>query len=121
MQTQMKSSREKPNIRILQNRYFSVTEIRSALRDLGIGIDNAEFKRLWNEEIVSPPDVLEPQVVLWKYDHARELIMDIYKLKGREDEYDVREMDSALIRRKELIRYRHMARDYYTHGKFPPY
>ena len=117
----MKSDKKKPDIQILQNRYFTVNDLRDALRKLKMGIDNAEFKRLWNKEVVCPPDVLEPQVVLWRYGNAIQLIKDIYKLKGREDEYDIYKVDEALIEVKEIKRYRIEMVPVYAAGKYPSY
>jgi hypothetical protein len=111
----------KPDIQILQNRYFSANELRETVRNLGLGVDNAEFKRLWDEEIIRPPDVLEPWIVLWQYDHAIQLIKDMYALKGVPDEYDVRIADEHLMNAKEIRRYRKYFVDTVQKGEMPKY
>lgn len=117
----MKSERKKPDTRILQNRYFTVRDIREALRKLDLGIDNAEFKRLWDEEVISPPDIIEPQAVLWSYNHAVDLIKDIYKLKGMEDKFEIYDVDTALVHIKEIKRYRREMVSYANKGEPNPY
>lgn len=111
-----------PDPRIIQNRYFTVRDLMFTLRDLTIGIDNAEFKRLWYEGIIEPPTVFEPEYVAWTYAGAKRLIQDVYKLKGREKEFDVLKMDMALVEKKEIKRYRReMNAKYFTKGLTPPY
>ena len=102
----VKTEKKKPDIGIIQNRYFSVNELRNALRTLDIGMDNAEFKRLWDEEIVCPPDVLEPNYVGWKYNSALELIQQVYALRNKLDEFEHTQIDAVLMIQKEGIRYR---------------
>jgi len=111
----------KPDTQILQNRYFSEREVRDTIRNLGVGVDNAEFKRLWNTEVIYPPDVLEPWVVLWKYKNAIQVIKDIYELKGKLKKFDIYKVDEALIREKELRRYHKYFIDTLNKGEFPAY
>jgi hypothetical protein len=112
---------EKPDVQILQNRYFSAREVRDTIRNLGIGIDNAEFKRLWDEEVIRPPDVLEPWVVLWKYKRAIQAIKDIYELKGIPEQFDIYNVDEKLMKEKELRRYHKHFVDTIRKGDFPTY
>ncbi len=111
----------KPDTQILQNRYFSNREIRDAIRALGVGVDNAEFKRLWDREIICPPDVIEPAITLWKYDHAIQAIKDIYELKGLLDKFDIYKVDEKLLWQKEMVRYRQYYARMTARGKIPEY
>lgn len=97
-----KNTKKKPDITVIQNRYFSVNDLRRCLQELEIGLDYVEFKRLWYEEVVCPPDVIEPYYIAWEYDNAVTLIQQVYALKGKTDEYDIYQIDSALNKRKEL-------------------
>jgi hypothetical protein len=111
----------KPDVQILQNRYFSARELRDTVRALGVGVDNAEFKRLWDEEVIRPPDVLEPWAVLWKYKSAVQAIKDMYELKGVSDEYDTFSVDEKLLYQKELRRYHKHFVDNLRKGRLPTY
>lgn len=100
------NTKKKPDLTIIQNRHFSVSEMRSALRGLELGIDNKEFKRLWDEEVVTPPDIMEPNYIGWKYNSAIDLIEQHYYLRGKSDEFEPQVVDGALMKQKELMRHK---------------
>lgn len=99
------NTRKKPDLTIIQNIYFSSNELRSALRQLDLGVDNFEFKRRWDEEVVSPPDIIEAKYIAWKYDHAIDLIKQYYILQNREEEFEHHVVDATLMIQKEKIRH----------------
>lgn len=99
------NTRKKPDLTIIQNIYFSSNELRSALRQLDLGVDNFEFKRRWDEEVVSPPDILEVKYIAWTYDHAVDLIKQYYILQNREEEFEHHVVDATLMIRKEETRH----------------
>lgn len=114
--------RKLPNTQILQERYFTTRDLRETLRELGLGVDNAEFARLWKEGVVTPPVILEPEYTGWDFASAKQLIVDFYNLKGLAEKYDTYKVDEIFVRRKELKRYKkEMNEQYFRRGKLNPY
>ena len=111
-----------PNSGSLQDRFFSTRDLRETLRDLGLGVDNADFARLWKQGIVTPPTINEVEYIAWDYRSAKQLVIDYYNLKGRAEEYDTYRVDEVFIEKKELKRYKkEMVDQYLNRGKFHPY
>lgn len=111
-----------PRKNVIQDRFFSARDIKKVLRKLGIGVDNAEFNRLWLEGIITPPLVYESEYVAWQYDQAKQVVIEFYNLKGREQEYDSYKVDVIMVEIKELKRYKkEMNEQYYRKGLDAPY
>ena len=111
-----------PRKNVIQDRFFSAREIKQVLRELGVGVDNAEFNRLWLEGIIAPPLVYEAEYIGWTYENMRKVIIGIYNLKGREQEYDSYKVEQHFIAIKELKRYKkEMNEQYYRKGLDAPY
>lgn len=111
-----------PNPQILQDRFFTTRDLRETLRELSLGVDNAEFTRLWKEGIVTAPRIIEPEYTGWDYTSAKQLLVDFYNLKGRAEEYDTYNIDEILAKKKELKRYKkEMISQYYNRKKLNPY
>jgi len=116
------TNRGVPRQNVLQDRFYSARDIKATLRRLDIGVDNAEFNRLWLEGVITPPLVYEAEYIAWNYDDAKRVIIEFYNLKGREQEYDTYKVDEVFIEIKELKRYkREMENKYYRKGLPAPY
>ena len=80
----------------LDKRFFSENNIRTTLRKLNMGIDNAYLTRLTKDGILPEPDINEFTVKLWGYYKVIKLVQTVYKLKSKEDMFNIDQANLVL-------------------------
>jgi len=80
----------------LDKRFFSQNNIRTALRKLEIGINNAYLVELINNGTLPEPEIQEFTVKLWSYYRTVALIEYIYSTKDKQKAVDRNEIDIVL-------------------------
>lgn len=93
----------------LQSTYFTTSEMRLALPELGLKTTYKQFGRAWKDGKIGYPTVHQGRTTLWSLKDAIATIKDIFILEGKLDSYKEQSVVEALILSKSRLSWKYRA------------